>query len=142
MVQFLGSEGWVRRIDNDHLLAYRLQDTRGGIFVALFLNVAEVGGFLLFVLQTFLMGIEGDIILLWMDFAGEVGNLGYIVQRQSLLHAACQFDYRLFAHAIDKQVGTAVAQDAGAYAVLPVVVVGEAAHARLDTAQEDGYVGV
>ncbi len=59
------------------------------------------------------MGIEGDIILLWMDFAGEVGNLGYIVQRQSLLHTACQFDYRFFAHAIDKQVGTAVARMLG-----------------------------
>ena len=76
MVQFLGSEGWVRRIDNDHLLAYRLQDTRGGIFVALFLNVAEVGGFLLFVLQTFLMGISfvSYILFLTDDLIIKIGK--------------------------------------------------------------------
>ena len=48
----------------------------------------------------------------------------------------------LLAHAVADHVGVAVAEDARAEAVLPVVVVGEAPQGGLDAAEDDGYVGV
>ena len=142
MVQLLGGEGRIGWIDDNRLPPYRLQDARSGIFVALFLDVAEVGGLLLLVSQTFFMGVKGDVTFRRGELTGEIGCLRHIVQWQPLLHATYQFDYRFFAHSIDEQVGPAVAQNAGTNAVLPVVVVGEAAHTGLDTAQKDGNVGV
>ena len=141
MVEFLGGQGRVGRIDYYHLPTYALQDARGGVFVALFFDVAEVGGLLLLVLQAFLVGVEGDVALHRADFAGKVGGLENVVQRASLHQAAGQFDNGLLAHAIDEQVGSAIHQDAGAHAVLPIVVVRQASHAGLDAAQKDGHVG-
>ena len=51
-------------------------------------------------------------------------------------------NYRFLSHAIDKDVGPAIAQDAAVHGVLPVVVVGEAAHGGLDAAEHYGHVGV
>ena len=41
-----------------------------------------------------------------------------------------------------RKVGSAFAEDALHQAVLPIVVVGEAAHARLDTSQHHGHVRI
>ena len=141
MVELLGCQGRVGRIDYHQLLAYLLQDARGGILVAFFLDVAEIGGLLLLVLQAFFVGVEGDVALYRADFAGKVGGLGNVVQRASLHQAAGQFDNGLLTHAIDEQVGSAIHQDAGAHTVLPIVVVRQASHTGLDASQEDGHVG-
>lgn len=50
------------------------------------------------------------------------------------------FGHLLFAHAVDEEVGLAVHQDGAANGVGPVVVVGEAAQAGLDAADDEGDV--
>ena len=52
-VEFRFRQGRVRRIDNDGLPAYGLQDARCGVFIALFFDMAEIGGLFLLVLQAF-----------------------------------------------------------------------------------------
>lgn len=53
-----------------------------------------------------------------------------------------KFDNRLFAHAVDKGIGTAVYQNAGQHLVLPVVVVREPAHTGFDASEYDGDIGI
>ncbi len=50
-------------------------------------------------------------------------------------------DDRLFAHAVDEQVGLAVEQDGTANRVAPVVVMGQPAQRRLDAAGDDRHAG-
>ena len=52
-----------------------------------------------------------------------------------------QFERRLLAHAVGDEVGIAVAEDAGAEAFLPVVVVHHAPQTCLYAAEHDGDVG-
>ena len=54
-VEFRFRQGRLRRVDNDSLPAYGLQDTRSSIFITLFFDMAEVGSLFLLVFQTFFM---------------------------------------------------------------------------------------
>ncbi len=59
-------------------------------------------------------------------------------RRQAVGH----LDDLVFPHAVEEQIGLCVLQDAGANGVVPVVVVGKAAHGCLHPADEDGRLGI
>lgn len=61
-VEFRFRQGRVRRIDNDGLPAYGLQDARCGVFIALFFDMAEIGGLFLFVFQAFFVREKDDVL--------------------------------------------------------------------------------
>lgn len=72
-----------------------------------------------------------------VDGAVHVGDL---VDGQPACQRVGDLDDRVLAHAVDQQVGTGVEQHGALELVLPVVVVGQAAQARLDAADDDGLV--
>ena len=158
VVQLGLAHGRIGRVDHHRRLACGLQDARGGIFVALLLDVAEVGRLLLLVGQALLVRVEADVAFELGRLAGQVGHLrqlrGYrcahvlcggqcavVPPGLPLAHPLYQFGHGLFAHSIHQQVGTALRQDAGAYPLLPVVVVGEPSHAGFNASQYHRHIG-
>ena len=125
-----------------------LEQSLGVHLVGFFLDVAEVLGLCALVAQTFLMGVEHDVLV--GDAAGNLffaaeedrlGNVADSADGPSLLQFAAELHGILLAHAVKDDVGTAVAEDALVQPVLPVVVVGEAAQGSLNAAQNHGNVG-
>ena len=161
VVQLRFGQGRVGGIDYYRLPAYLLQDARSGVFVALLLDVAEVGGFFLLIFQALFVREEEDVALLRSDFLFEVNHLRDVgnqlpegftghnavfllgaLFRELALQLFGKFHNRLLAHAVDDGIGSAIHQDAGAHAVLPIVVVCQPSHACLDAAQYNGGVGI
>ena len=67
-------------------------------------------------------------------------DIGNLVDGQSRVERVGDLDDRVLAHAVDEDVGARVEQYRALELVLPVVVVGQAAQARLDAADDDGGV--
>ena len=72
-----------------------------------------------------------------VDGAVDIGDL---IDGQSRVERVGDLDNRVLAHAVDEDVGARVEQYRTLELVLPVVVVGQAAQARLDAADNDGSV--
>ena len=72
-----------------------------------------------------------------VDGAVDIGDL---VDGQSRVERVGDLDNRVLAHAVDEDVGARVEQHRALELVLPVVVVGQTAQARLDAADNDGSV--
>ena len=152
-----------RRGDDQIPVAYLLEDALRVQFVALFFNVAKVGGVGAAVFQAGLMRSQLNVI-----FRNAAGDIFFIAQRHGLRHglapqqcvkvrraakgigAAVQhavFNFPAkplngqFTHTIYNKVRPAVAKNAGAQPLLPIVVVGHAAQRCLDAAEHYGHVG-
>ena len=117
--------------------------------VRLLLDVAIVLGFRPLVAQALLMAVQHDVV--GTDAAGNVSlarepdglfDVAQVGDVLTLTESLCQFHNGLLAHAVDNEVGSAVAEDAGAQLVFPVVVVGETAQRGFDAAQYDRHVGI
>ena len=67
-------------------------------------------------------------------------DIGDLVDGQSRVERVGDLDNRVLAHAVDEDVGARVEQYRALELVLPVVVVGQAAQACLDAADDDGGV--
>ena len=67
-------------------------------------------------------------------------DIGDLIDGQSRVERVGDLDDRVLAHAVDEDVGARVEQYRTLELVLPVVVVGQAAQARLDAADNDGGV--
>ena len=67
-------------------------------------------------------------------------DIGNLIDGQSGVERVGDLDDRVLAHAVDEDVGARVEQYRALELVLPVVVVGQAAQARLDAADDDGGV--
>ena len=72
-----------------------------------------------------------------VDGAVDIGDL---IDGQPRVERVGDLDDRVLAHAVDEDVGARVEQYRALELVLPVVVVGQAAQARLDAADDDGSV--
>lgn len=72
-----------------------------------------------------------------VDGAVDIGDL---VDGQSRVERVGDLDNRVLAHAVDEDVGARVEQYRALELVLPVVVVGQTAQARLDAADDDGGI--
>ena len=57
------------------------------------------------------------------------------------LQPVSDLDRRGLAHAVDQQVGRGVKEDGAAHLIVPVIVVREAAQARLERAEDDRHIG-
>ena len=155
---------WKRRVDHRPAVGHALQKALRMQFVALFFDVAEVGGIFLLVGQAFLVGEKRDVVI-----AETAWYVGFRFQRHGLFHreaahnlaegigcavglfaAVQEFVFKQmaefrrweFAHAIDNHVGPAVAEHTFAKALLPVVVVRDAAQRCLDSAEHHRHVGI
>ena len=117
-----------------------MQQPLGVHHVRLLLDVAEILGLGALVAQTLLVAVQDNIIL--ADAAGDVFLPGEVdglrdrldiggkilaVHRLLFTQHARQCKRGLLAHAVRDHVSPRVAKDAGAQAVLPVVVMGDAA---------------
>ena len=69
-------------------------------------------------------------------------NEGEVVHRKAGVERFGNRDQRFLAHSVADEVGPRIEQDRPLYLVRPVVVVGQAAQARLDAPQDDRYVFV
>ena len=74
-VQFGLCQGRIRRVYDHRLPSCFLEDACGRILIALFLDMAEVGGFFPLVFQAFLMREEGDVSLLREDLFFQINHL-------------------------------------------------------------------
>ena len=95
------------------------------------------------------MAVEYDVVL--ADATGYVfllrqinrlGNVADVADGAPLSQLPGEFDGCLLAHSVGNHVGSRVTEDTGAQPVLPIVVVRQAAHGRLNASQDDGHVGV
>ena len=64
------------------------------------------------------------------------------IDRHALMQVRRDLKQRLFAHAIDEQVGHAVDEQRPAYLVRPVVIVRETPKARLDATDDNRHIGI
>jgi hypothetical protein len=147
-VELGGGEHGVGGIDDDVSAIYGLEQPLGVHFVGFFFDVAEVVGLGFFVAQAFFVTVEKDVLL--ADSAGHVvlvdeedglRNVVDAVDGSAGSNGGAELQNGFFTHAVEDDVGPGVAEDATAHAVLPVVVVGEAAHGGFDSAEDDGHVG-
>ena len=152
------------RIDHNVAVAYGLHEALRVEAVALLLDVAEVFGISLAVLQAHLVAVEHDVV--GLDAAGQrplrferdsLGNgpalqgraegvdrehaAGCVRGHQFLLQGLAERGQGEFAHAVDYEVRPAVEQDAGAERLFPIVVVGEASQRGFDAAEHHGHFG-
>ena len=67
-------------------------------------------------------------------------DIGNLIDGQPRVERVGDLDDRVLAHTVDEDVGARVEQYRALELVLPVVVVGQAAQARLDAADDDGGV--
>ena len=146
-IYLFGGEGRVGRKDYKHVCPHSLQQSVGLHAVALGFDVPKVFGIFPFVGQGLFVGMEHYVVganalghlVLGAEHDGlahgvtaqrglEVGYsaiaVGPVVQ-YAVFQALAEFADGQFAHAVNEQVGTAVAQDAWPHAFLPIVVVGE-----------------
>ena len=68
-------------------------------------------------------------------------NVPDLIYRDPLFQPLGDLGHGSFAHAVGKQVGTAVLQNGAAHCIIPVIVVGKPAQAGLDAADDDGCAG-
>ena len=141
-VEFLGCHWWVRRINHNILTINGLEDALGMHLVGFFLDMSEVFGLKLFVLQALLMAVENDVgigystgdilFLTQISCLRNIPQLAYLLPfGQSLANS-----YRiLLAHTVENHVGTAVAEYALPDPVLPIVIMCQSPHRSFDTAQ-------
>ena len=169
-VQLFGSERRVRRIDDDVAPSCSLQKSLSVHFVALFLDVSEVLGVKLGLLQAILVAVEHDVVLLdasgYLFLLADEGNLVGHLGHHLAHHLSCdtrlsilvvvkfrmeaidclveplnELQRGLFSHSICDEVGIAILKDAGAETLLPIVVVHHSAQACLDASEHDGHIG-
>ena len=142
-IQFFRGERGIRGVDG-HPAATRLLEQPGGLrAVALLLDAAEVQGLLAAVGEAFPVAVQHEVAFVPPRVLEEAGGLRHVMGHLPgghLAHAAGDFADGLLPHAIDEEVGGAVGQDAGAQAVLPIVIVGQAAHGGFDAADDDRHV--
>ena len=117
--------------------------------VGFFLQVAHVLGLSLLVVQALLMAMQDDVIvlvtarnlfLLTEEYC--LGHLSDFLYLLAVVEFLSQLDDGLFAHAIQYQVGSRLAEDALLELVLPIVVMTDAAHGSLDASECHRYVGI
>lgn len=150
VVDLLGRHWLVLGIDDDELVANFLDEPFGVPFIALLLNMVEVVGIELLVVEASLMAIECERLPAFVF--GE--RLGSILEESDLGDGAERgegdaaaeergdFGDRVLAHAVDEEVGTALDEYSWAELVLPIVVVSEPSETGLDAAEDDGDIGV
>ena len=170
VVKLLGGHGRVGRIDHDPLVANGLDEAMGVVNIALLLDMMEVLGVKARLTEAVGIAVEYDVVRrdairdgrlavvaddgLWQILkrlaegsGGEYGVAFVVVSKGRMIAldevegAAGELQRGLLAHTIEDDVGAAVEKDAGAQAVLPVVVVREAPQGRLDAAKHYGDVG-
>ena len=139
MVELLRRHWGIRRIDNNIFVSYRLHDAMGMKAVGLLLDETEISGMCPLTAQAFLMRCQHHILCLGCVGRGKVSDLRNVSR---LIQPLCNLHHRLFAHAIDKKIGTAINKDGGADTLLPIVVVRQAAHGGLDAAKYNGDIGI
>ena len=83
--------------------------------------------------------VSGNIFFLTQEH--RLGHIAYVAYVPSLAQLLADAQYGLLSHAVDNDVATRIAEDALAHAVLPVVVMGEPAHARLYASEHHGHIG-
>ena len=110
--------------------------------------MTEILGLSFLALQTLLVRVEYDVVV--ADAPRDVflfaeidclWDVMDVLDIASLFELVAELNRILLAHAIEDHIGTAVAEDALHQPVLPVIVVGEPSHGRLDAAQDHGHVG-
>ena len=110
--------------------------------------MAEVLGLGTFVVQALLVAVQHDVVD--SDAAGDgVGlcqedglrQVGDVLYAFAVAESTGQFEDGLLAHAIADDVSRCIAENTGPQAVLPVVVVSEAAQRGFNAAEHDGHVG-
>ena len=99
---------WVGWVHYSTLLTNVLQDARCMYLVALFLNMSEVVGLRLLVLQTFFVAIQHNIIVgnaTWYSIFGAqiygLGNVANVGNGFAFKHLQTKVAHRLLAHTID-----------------------------------------
>ena len=133
-IQFLGGhqrERWIHH----HILAVGLLNHALGMhLVGFFLQMAHVLRLSLLVMEALLMTVQDDVILfessrdvLLLAVESHLRHLVNLVHGLAFGESIGKFHDRAFAHTIEDEVGTRIAEDALAEFVLPVVVVADAA---------------
>ena len=162
-VYLLRSHRGKRRGDYQELVAHLLEDALRVQFVALFFDVAEIGGVGAAVFQAGLMRSQLNVIFrnaAWdIVLTAQCHGLRHGLAPQQCVkvrraakgigaavqHAVFNFPAKplngQFTHTIYNKVRPAVAKNAGAQALLPIVVVGHAAQRCLYAAEHYGHVG-
>ena len=157
-IHLLRGERRIGRIHQDIHITRLLPDALGMPLVALLLDVTEVLGLTTLVAQAFLVGMQHDVALLLHDGLLAGNNLRNICYKRNdvlpcrhrlplalsyqCIDALGNFRRHLLAHAVGNDVGIAFGQQAGAQAVLPIVVVTQATQRRLDATQHDERIGI
>ena len=146
-VEFALCHRRVRRVYHHGAVACVLQDACRLVLVGFFLDEAEVLGLLLLVAGTSLVRMEHDVFLLAdarrngllaLHHIHGLRDIGW--DERTFLHPLAKFGNRLFAHAIDQEVGTGFYEDTLADGVLPIVVMGESAERGFDTSKHHGHI--
>ena len=139
-IQFGRCHRGIGRIDHHMAVAYLLHDTRGVELVRLFFDMLEIFCLCPLVAKAGFVRVEHHI------GSGDASwNVGLGTEKHrlgALQQVVAEGSDGLLAHAVDDEVGTRVAQDAGTQGVLPIVVVGDTAQRSLNAAKHHGSVGV
>ena len=157
-IHLLRGERRIGRIHQDIHITRLLPDALGMPFVALLLDMSEVLGLAALIAQAFLVRMQHDVALLLHDglLAGnDLRDICYkrydvlpcrhrlpLALSYQCINALGNFRCHLLAHAVGDDVGIAFGQQAGAQAVLPIVVVTQATQRRLDASQHDERIGI
>ena len=117
--------------------------------VGFFLQMAHVLCLSLLVVKALLMTVQDDVIVLesarnvlLLAVESHLRHLVNLVHGLAFGEGVGKFHDRAFAHAVENEVGTRIAEDALAQLILPVVVVADAAQRSLNTAQCHRYIGI
>ena len=145
-IHFLGRRRRIRRIDLHISLPHRLDDRIRMHHVRMLLDPMEILRELILIPLTLLETMQNQNAFLFLPGASLVDsnlrNRFHAVAVPAILDALCQREHRAFAHAVAEVVGTGGDEDGGHEAVLPVVVVRQAAEGGLDTADDDRDVRI
>ena len=141
-IHLLRGERRIGRIHQDKHIARLLPDALGMPLVALLLDMTEVLGLEALVAQAFLVRMQHDVALLLHDGLLAGNDLRDICYKRNdvlpcrhrlslslsyqCINALGNFRCHLLAHTIGDDVGIAFGQQAGAQAVLPIVIVTQA----------------
>ena len=109
--------------------------------VGFFLQMAHVLSLSLLVVETFFVTVEDDVIvfetarnLILLAVESYLRHFVDFVQRLAFCKGIGKFYDRAFAHSVENEVGTRIAENALAELVFPIVVVADATQRSLNTA--------
>ena len=171
MVELLRGHGGIGWSHYDVLLSHLLDECLGVQLIALLLNMAEVFGLFLQVGKTVFVTVERNGILLRetgrllihryglrqlllsedglaKGFPPDASLTFLVIRKGGVIgfdkrhEATGDFDAGHLPHAIDDAVGIGGDEYAGQELLLPIVVMGEAAHTGLYAAEYDGHVRI